>query len=222
MITLYHHWLSPASRLVRVLLTEKRMEFALRLEKEWERRPEFLTLNPAGEVPVILSTEGKPYSGVRAISEYLEETIPEPKLIPGNAEERYQVRNLVDWFHTKFGSEVTRHLVSEKLLKRFLGIGEPDSEALRCAAHNLKNHLRYIEFLTIENNYLAGGQFTMADAAAAAHITVIDYFGDIRWQDWPGAKAWYSRVKGRRSIQPLLSDRVSGLTPPSHYADIDF
>lgn len=222
MVTLYHHWLSPASRLIRVLLTEKRVDFTLRLEKEWERRPEFLALNPAGEVPVILTSEGNSYSGVRAIAEYLEETITEPQLIPGNSEERYQIRNLMDWFHTKFGSEVTRHLVSEKLYKRFLGIGEPDSEAIRCAAHNIKTHLRYIEYLTEGQNYLAGGQFTMADAAAAAHITVADYFGDIRWQDWPTAKEWYMRVKSRRSIRALLSDRVSGLTPPSHYAKLDF
>lgn len=222
MITLYHHWLSPASRLVRVLLAEKRIEFTLRLEKEWERRPEFLALNPAGEVPVILSSEGIAYSGVRAIAEYLEETVPDPALIPGGSEERYQVRTLVDWFHTKLGSEVTRHLVSEKLLKRFLGIGEPDSEAIRCASHNVKTHLRYIEYLTEGHYYLAGPHFTLADVAAAAHITVIDYFGDIRWQDWPDAKEWYLRVKSRRSIRALLADRVAGLTPPSHYTKLDF
>ena len=193
----------------------------MRLEREWERRPEFLALNPAGEVPVMIS-DGIAFSGTRAIAEYLEETIPEPQLIIGDAAQRCEVRRLVDWFHTKFGSEVTRHLVTEKLFKRFLGMGEPDSEAIRCAAHNIKTHLRYIEHLSQQRHYLGGGQFTMADAAAAAHISVVDYFGDIRWSEWPAAKDWYMRVKSRRSIRTLLSDRITGLTPPSHYAKLDF
>ncbi len=222
MATLYHHWLSPPARLVRVLLDEKRVDYRLRVEKEWERRADFLKLNPAGEVPVLIMDNGQPYSGVMAIAEYLEETIPEPALIPGNAEERYEVRRLTGWFHTKISSEVTRHLVSEKLFKRFLRMGEPDSEAIRCASHNLKTHLAYISWLADRRHYLAGGQFTMADAAAAAHISVIDYFGDITWKDWPIAKEWYMRVKSRRSVRGLLIDRVAGLQPPKHYQKLDF
>lgn len=219
---LYHHWLSPAARFVRVLLLEKRIDFTLRLEKEWERRPAFLALNPAGEVPVLVMDDGKAYSGVMAIAEYLEEIVPEPPLLLGNADERYEARRLVGWFHTKLGSEVSRHLVSEKLFKRFLRIGEPDSEAVRCAAHNLKTHLHYISYLAERRHYLAGPQFTMADAAAAAHLSVIDYFGDIHFEDWPLVKDWYVRVKCRRSIRALLEDRITGLRPPAHYQDLDF
>ncbi len=219
---LYHHWLSPAARFVRVLLLEKRIDFTLRLEKEWERRPAFLALNPAGEVPVLVMDDGHAYSGVMAIAEYLEEIVPEPPLLLGSADERYEARRLVGWFHTKLGSEVSRHVVSEKLFKRFLGLGEPDSEAVRCAAHNLKTHLKYISFLAERRHYLAGPQFTMADAAAAAHVSVIDYFGDIHFDDWPLVKEWYVRVKSRRSIRALLDDRITGLRPPAHYQDPDF
>jgi len=219
---LYHHWLSPAARFVRVLLSEKRMDFTLRLEQEWDRRPEFLALNPAGEVPVLVMDSGKCYSGVMAIAEYLEEIAPEPALLIGTAEERYEIRRLVGWFHTKLGSEVTRHLVSEKLYKRFYGIGEPDSEALRCAAHNLKTHLSYISYIAERRHYLASGQFTMADAAAAAHISVADYFGNIRWDDWPQVKEWYMRVKSRRSVRTLLADKIPGLAPSKYYSELDF
>ncbi len=222
MPVLYHHWLSPAARFVRVLLCEKRIGFDLRIEKEWERRPAFLALNPAGEVPVLVMDDGKAYSGVMAISEYLEEVVPEPPLLIGDADERYEIRRLVGWFHTKLGSEVTRHLVTEKLYKRFFGMGEPDSEAVRCAAHNMKIHLKYISYLVERRHYLAGAQFTMADAAAAAHISVADYFGNIHWQDWPHVKDWYVRVKSRRSVRSLLSDKISGLAPSKHYSELDF
>ncbi len=222
MPTLYHHWLSPAARFIRVLLGEKRIDFSLRLEKEWERRPAFLALNPAGEVPVLVMDDGHAYSGTTAIAEYLEEVVPEPSMMPGDANERYEVRRLTGWFHTKLGSEVTRHTVSEKLFKRFLGMGEPDSEAIRCAAHNLRTHLAYITYLTERRHYLAGAQYTMADAAAAAHISVVDYFGDIAWESWPHVKDWYVRVKCRRAVRPLLADRITGLTPAKHYQELDF
>jgi len=222
MPVLYHHWLSPAARFVRVLLNEKRIEFTLKLEQEWDRRPAFLALNPAGEVPVLVMDDGKAYSGVMAIAEFLEEIVPEPPLLVGSADERYEIRRLVGWFHTKLGSEVTRHLVTEKLYKRFFGMGEPDSEAIRCAAHNIKMHLKYISYLSERRHYLACGQFTMADAAAAAHISVADYLGNIHWQDWPQVKEWYMRVKSRRSVRTLLSDKINGLAPSKHYSELDF
>lgn len=222
MPTLYHHWLSPAARFIRILLAEKRVTPHLRVEREWERRPEFLALNPAGEVPVLVMEDGRVYSGTMAIAEYLEESIPDPAMIPGRVEERYEVRRTAGWFHTKLGSEVTRHLVTEKLLKRFLRMGVPDSESIRCANHNLKLHLRYISHLAERRHYLAGRQFTMADAACAAHISVIDYFGDIPWEDWPTAKEWYMRVKSRRSVRTLLADRITNLAPPKYYDKLDF
>jgi glutathione S-transferase len=222
MPTLYHHWLSPAARFVRVLLTEKRIDFDLRIEKEWERRPAFLTLNPAGEVPVLVMDDGKAFSGVMAIAEYLEEAYPSPALLPDDIDERYEVRRLTGWFHTKLGSEVTRHLVSEKLYKQFLGMGEPDSESIRCAAHNLKIHLKYVSFLAERRHYLAGPTFTMADAAAASHLSVADYFSDILWDEWPLVKEWYVRVKSRRSVRALLNDRITGFMPPKHYSLLDF
>lgn len=101
-------------------------------------------------------------------------------------------------------------------------MGEPDSETIRCASHNLKIHLKYISFLMGKRHYLAGSVFTMADAAAASHISVADYFGDILWEEWPEVKEWYVRVKSRKSVRSLLQDRITGLTPPKHYSQLDF
>ena len=222
MARLYHYPLSAPARFIRILLDEKQMDFTLSEERDWDPRPEFLMLNPAGEVPVLVREDGAVFSGTRAIAEYLEETWPEPDLLGVSAEGRAEVRRLVDWFHTKLGSEVTRHSLSEKLLKRVFGLGEPDSEAIRCAAHNLKTHLRYVEYLTQDSNYLVGDRFTMADAAAAAHLSVEDYFGSIAWDHYPAAKDWYVRVKSRRSVRNVLKDRVAQVNPPDHYADPDF
>lgn len=222
MSLLYHHSLNASARFIRILLAEKQFPVRLVEERDWEGREAFLALNPAGEVPVLLLESGIPLSGARAIAEYLEETTSGPSLLGDNPLDRCEVRRLVDWFHSKLASEVTRHTLSEKLLKRVYGKGEPDSEVVRCAAYNLKTHLRYVEYLTKDRNYLAGKHFTMADAAAAANFSVEDYFGTIAWSAYPAAKEWYVRIKSRKSLRAVLADRITGVTPPSHYANPDF
>jgi len=58
MRTLFHLWLHPFSRKVRIVLDEKALDFERKVEKIWERRTEFLALNPAGDVPVLIEPDG--------------------------------------------------------------------------------------------------------------------------------------------------------------------
>ena len=51
---------------------------------------------------------------------------------------------------------------------------------------------------------------------------MLDYLGEIDWTESPMAKDWYQRLKSRPSFRPLLAERVRGLIPVSHYADLDF
>lgn len=221
MRVLYHNWLDAGSRLIRIVLIEKGLEARLRLEKPWERREDFLRLNPAGTVPVLVNDKTVLADTV-AIAEYLDETVTEPGLVGETPEERAEVRRLVGWFMGKCEREVTHLLLTEKLMKRFLRMGEPDSSAIRSAHHNLKIHLDYVSYLAVRRNYLAGHRFSLADAAAAAHLSIADYFGDISWERHQAAKEWYMRVKSRRSVRLLLADRIAGLIPPKHYDKPDF
>ena len=220
---LYHMPLSPYSRKVRIALREKGLDFEPRLEKTLERRTEFLALNPAGKVPVLVEDDGAVVADSVAITEYLEEAYPETqRLLPDQAKERAEVRRLVAWFDEKFGREVTSHLVGEKLMKRFLVQAEPNSAVIRAGKQNLKTHLDYIGYLGERRNWLAGERFTLADIAAAAQVSCVDYLGDIPWDQHQAAKDWYARVKSRPSFRPLLADHVPGAPPPPHYADLDF
>ncbi|MEE1554451.1 MAG: glutathione S-transferase family protein, partial [Alphaproteobacteria bacterium] len=78
---LYHFWLSPFSRKVRIALFEKGMDVELVVEKYWNRRPEFLALNTAGKVPVLSEPDGTILADSQAIVEYLEDCQPEPNLL---------------------------------------------------------------------------------------------------------------------------------------------
>jgi glutathione S-transferase len=222
MRTLFHLWLDPFARKVRIVLAEKGLDFTLKVEKTWERRPDFLALNPACEVPVLVEDDGSVLADAAAIAEFLEETHPEPALLPGDAAGRAEARRLAAWFDRKFDQEVSRNLLGEKVMKRFLGLGHPHSGAIRAGHSNLHTHLDYIGYLTERRRWLAGDQFSFADIAAAAHLSCIDYLGDVPWDAHEPAKDWYARIKSRPSFRPLLADHIPGINPPRHYANLDF
>ena len=208
MPSLLHLPLDPFSRKIRIVLGEKKITASLAVEPIWERRHEFLSINPAGTVPVFIEDDGTTISTSQAIAEYLEETSKEPALIFGTALQRAEIRRLCNWFDVKFNTEVTEYLLGEKIMKRFLGLGEPSSETIRAGYANIDTHLGYIEYLAEQRSWLAGEHFSLADITAASHISCIDYLGDIAWEDYQQAKQWYARIKSRPSFRPLLQDLI--------------
>jgi glutathione S-transferase len=219
---LVHFWFCPASRAARIALKEKDLDFEMEVERIWERREEFLALNPSGEVPVLIEDDDSIVAGGRVILEYLEESQEKPPLLGPTPQARVETRRLMDWFSEKFDREVTQGIVQEKVLKRFLWLGAPDGNVIRACLQNVHYHMDYIGYLTERRRWLAGDEFSYADICAAAHLSCLDYLGDAPWSDHEAAKDWYMRVKSRPSFRPLLADRIAGLTPAKHYADLDF
>ncbi len=230
MLTLFHHPMSTPSRFVRLALAEYGIEFDLVEEKPWLRRREFLTINPAGSIPVLVAERNQVIPGAMVVAEYLDETRGalkrERRLLAEDPFERVEARRLCDWFLTKMETEVTRHLVRERIFKLLMtteeGGGAPDSAAIRAARGNIKQHLRYLNWLAGTRDWLAGTRFSYADLAAASAVSILDYIGEVPWKEADAAKEWYTRVKSRPSFRALLQDRVRGITPATHYPDLDF
>ncbi|HEY8615106.1 glutathione S-transferase family protein [Phenylobacterium sp.] len=223
--TLHHFPLDPASRQVRLALGEKRVPFTEAQVKYWERPRELSALNPSGLVPVLVVTDGDDrlvLCETRAILDYLEEASPEPALLGRDAAERAEARRLLQWFDRKFEFEAGGYILHEKMEKRLLGLGAPELANLRQGREGVKNHLWYMDSLLQQRDWLAGRRLSLADFAAAAHLSVIDYFGDVPWSDFPQVKTWYMKLKSRPAFRPLLLDRWPGLTPARHYDDLDF
>ena len=204
------------------MLREKELDVELREEDYWQRRPAFFKLNPAGEVPVMVDENEESVVGAYAISEYLEEVYPEVQFFGASAEEKAEVRRLCEWFDQKFQREVTQLIVFEKVFKRLLGYGEPSSEAIRAGKNNLAYHLDYIAHLMEKRNWLAGEYLTLADITAAAHLSCLDFLGDVNWEKRETVKNWYALIKSRPSFREILNYRITGFRPPSHYTDPDF
>ena len=221
MLRLYHFSLSPFSRKVRLCLAEKKIEVELVEEKYWERSAEFLRRSPAGRVP-ILRVEGRNLSESLPICEYLEEIYPDPILIPRTAEERYEVRRLTNWFDDQFYHQVTQKLLRERLIKKISGAGFPDSKNVKEGAKRIKYHLDYMAWLLERRRWLAGDVMTLADFAAASHLSCLDYISDVDWNRSSAIKDWYAKIKSRPAFRSILADQVPGFPPPRHYNDLDF
>ena len=223
--TLYHFPLDPASRQARLALGEKRLVFTDVVLRFWEQPEEIVALNPSGMLPVLVEVEnGKRVviCELRAILEHIEEQHPHPPLLGDDPAERAEARRLMQWFDRKFDYEVNDLLLHEKLEKRLTKMGAPDLSNMRLGRDALKAHLTYLERLLKVRDWLAGRRLSFADFAAAANISVLDYFGDIPWRDVPSVKTWYMKVKSRPAFRPLLADRWPGLAPAGHYDDLDF
>ncbi|TQV83213.1 glutathione S-transferase family protein [Denitrobaculum tricleocarpae] len=219
---LFHLPIDPQCRKIRILLAEKKLEFDLEVEPVWERREGFLQLNPACEVPVLTETDGTAISGGPVIAEYLEDAYDETSFLGKTPTERAETRRMVLWFEGKFHREVTANLVEQKVTKRLYKSGQPDSGAIRAGHSNIHYHLEYIAWLCDRRRWLSGDSFSLADIAAAAQLSCLDFIGDVPWEKHPDAKDWYARVKSRPSMRPILADHVVGTKPPEHYADPDF
>jgi glutathione S-transferase len=230
MLILYHHPFSPASRFVRLVLAEYGVRHELVVERVWERRREFLTLNPGGFVPVAVENEGPAIVGAGPILEYLDETRGyaqgDRRLMPEHPDARAEMRRLVDWFLRKFDDEVVGHLAHERIIKLEMpsgaGGGPPESGVLRAARANMRHHMRYISYLAATRNWLAGDRMTFADLAAAAELSCADYLGEVPWPENEHAKTWYARMKSRPAFRPLLAETARGMPASAHYADLDF
>jgi glutathione S-transferase len=221
MIRLFHVPLSPFCRKVRLSLAEKKIEVELVEERYWEQDPDFLRRNPAGKVPV-LRMDGRMMAESAAICEYIEDRHPDPPLMPRQPEARYEVRRLVSWFDDKFHNEVTSKLLYERVNKKVMGKGYPDSGNVKAGAKAIKFHIDYIGWLLDQRRWLAGDAMTMADFAAAAHLSALDYISDVDWNRNANVKDWYAKIKSRPAFRSLLADHVPGFPAPPHYSDLDF
>lgn len=230
MRTLYHFPLHPPSRMARIALSEKKLKVRETIVDPWSPTEEFLALSAEGAPPVLidLTQHGTlTISSARAITEYANDGSKRNPLLSDDPYERAEARRLCAWFDTRFTEEVDSYILAEKVERAVLSqtqydTGQADPDVLREGRANLSEHLTYLTELLEHRDWLAGRRFSLGDIAAAAHLSCLDFLGEISWRDHPVLKDWYQKIKSRPSMRGLLGDRVAGLRPPRHYTDLDF
>ena len=215
--------LCPFSRKVRLVMAEKGVPAELVRENPWERRDEFVDLNPAGETPVLVETERNiVLIGSQPIAEYFEETVEKTPMIHGDAAQRAEIRRLTEWFDEKLFREVVEPIMNERMRKRLVNREPPDTRMLREAMRIANGHLDYLDYLLDHRRWMAGAGLSLADFTAAAHLSVVDYLGGLDWRGHKQTKDWYSVMKSRPCFRPLLGERMEVIVPPGHYDKVDF
>ena len=211
---LIHLMLSPSCRLARLMVGEKRVACDPVIAEDFKQ-----------SMPVFVDLDGTRAEGVWAILDHLENNYPDQPLAPADDAARRACLRWVDWVFGPFHEQVTQRIVYEKAAPRFTGAGfsrAPDMNAIRAGRGELKAALKTIGLAAETNGNLACRETTLGDLAVAAHLSALDYFGEVPWSDFAAANEWYVRMKSRPAFRSILSDRVPGQPPVSHYAELDF
>ena len=222
---LFHFPFDPASRTARLALGEARIGFEETVVRPWEEDCPLGDLNPSGMPPVLqVHASARPLTlcEVGAILGWIEDQQKTPLLLASDAVERAEARRMTAWMDRRFTDEVSAVLLHERMEKPLLRLGSPDARALRDGRAALRDHLILLEELAGAREWLAGRRLSQADLVAAAHLSVLDYFGELPWKSQPALKLWYMKIKSRPCFRPLLTDRFNGLPAAPHYADLDF
>jgi len=202
---LLQHRLDPSSRLARLMFAEYGVSIDLEDIKPWTRDPRLLEINPAGTVPILVENGEPPVVGTLAVIHAIED-----RYVPAAVDGLFPA-------HAALRNEMWRLLV-----KRDQRGMTPEPGVLRVAKANLAEHLHYFNWLFATRHWMAGDDMTLADFALAAHLSSLDYLGDVQWGSSDETRQWYARIKSRPAFRTLLNDRVVGMPAAAGYADLDF
>ncbi len=222
MLTLYHFPICPFSRKVRMFLLESQLDHELVKINPWKQQEKLIKISRTGLMPA-LKNNSLVVNGGQSICEYISENKEIlDNLIGSSPETRHLDRSIAEFFDIHLFADTSNVIINERFVKFITTSSTPNSSLIRAAKLKIKKYFIYIESLLDVNEYLGSNKFSISDISAASHISVLDYFGDIDWNQSIKVKHWYSLIKSRKSFQKILIDTVEGFLPPEHYKEIDF
>tara|TARA_B110000027_G_C16041428_1_gene265574 strand:- start:131 stop:799 length:669 start_codon:yes stop_codon:yes gene_type:complete len=222
MYKLYHYYLCPSSRFVRLVLEENKIEYETQLENYWTPQKDFLNINPAGHLPVLINNDNYYLIGSNVCMEYFYSSGSKVNLMNKDYKEQAEIRRVFHWFDTLFKKEVLDPIIYEKVYSRIVENIIPNSHNIRSGLQNLSFHINYFDYLLKERSWIAGENLSFSDLLAAANLSVLDYLGLLEFGKYQNIKEWYLKVKSRPSFKTLLKDQIVGLNPDNNYNNLDF
>lgn len=233
-LQLYTHPMSPCSQKVRIVLAEKALtwdKIDLDLPSKENLSAEYLKLNPGGVVPTLVE-DNKPVIESSIICEYLDDRYPEPRLRPNDPHQIAAMRNWMkhidNKLHPACGALQWPLVMADKL--KLLPVEEQDRimatvpERPRRERQTRLLKLGYdapdvidavgvyekttsdLDALLGQQKWIAGDEFSLADAAMAPYFQTPYQFG---WREWYESRAnvaaWYARCRARDSYASAVS-----------------
>lgn len=218
---LYQMPFCPLSRKIAFGLMEKGVPVTPVMERTWNPSPQALALSVAGELPILQDSDvvcGNDF----VACEYIEAVYSSPPMMGKHPGEGVAVRTIMSWFDRIFYHDAYLTLFFERALKRAIQQQGPDTSVLKKGRQQLRVLLHTVNSWAQQDRFLAGSSFSWADVTAAAHLSCLDYLGEIPWHDYASLYEWYAKIKSRPTFRGFLMQKFPGLSPAPHYHVLDF
>lgn len=193
MMVLYSGTTCPFSQRCRLVLFEKGMDFEIRDVDLFNKPEDISTMNPYGQVPILVERELVLYES-NIINEYIDERFPHPQLMPADPVQRGRARLLL----FNFERELFVHV--EALEKQ-------DPKKIDKARVLVRDRLAQLAPVVTKNKFMLGEDFSMIDVALAPLLWRLDYYGI----ELPKTAAPVQKYAERIFSRPAFFE---ALTPP--------
>jgi len=206
---LYNFDASPYAARVRLAIKAKGLRgIEITTPEGGPRSPAYLAINPIGKVPALVLDDGGVIVESQVIVEYLEETHPEPRLLPSTPEARARMRILVRIADLYLGPSAGRMFGQLDPAKRDAAIADAVVRELRKGLSDLEH------FLT-GDRFAAGGIMTQADCALVPMIFYVDLGLPLLGQEGeiarhPKLAGWWARIRAEPVVAEVVAELRAG------------
>jgi len=167
MMVLYSGTTCPFSQRCRLVLFEKGMDFEVRDVDLFNKPEDISTMNPYGQVPILVERELILYES-NIINEYIDERFPHPQLMPADPLMRARARLML----FNFEKELFVHVNTLENERNKVGDKSHDK-----ARAEIRDRLTTLAPLFLKNKYMLGDEFSMLDVAIAPLLWRLDHYG---------------------------------------------
>jgi glutathione S-transferase len=176
------------------------------LSKGQQRMPEFLALNPTGRTPVLVDGDFSLWEST-AIMQYIASKKPNP-LWPDDARQRADIMRWQSWGLAHWGREGCEPLIFERLVKKLVNMGPPDSAVVAKATDAFDREARVLDsHLAKQPNLITTG-LTLADFSVAAPLFYIKE-AELPVAPYPHLRDWFARVSALPAWQETAPEQRS-------------
>jgi glutathione S-transferase len=223
---LYHYPICPISRSIRFILQEFEIEFNAIVEKFWEKREKFLQLNQTGQVPFLIIRQKDLKKDLLLHSYdvilYAFENFITNSLIEKEIYQKLEIKKMESIINNYFYKTVGSLILEERIYSWYKFNRKPDNVLLDIARSNLSKFSLFFNNIFEKRNFLVGDSITTADFNLCAHLSTLEYLGELDFSQSPALKNFYLFMKSRPSFRNILLDSIPGFQPSKTYRELDY
>lgn len=195
---------SPFVRKTWIFLKEKGLDFEHRQLDPLDKNERFLSMNPAGRIPILEEPDGNYVSDSSVICDYLEKLHPEPALYPTALRDRAHALWLEEYADTAVCQICARVFWMYIIIPIRSGAPTDQAEVDAFRDENFPGVFDYLESVAPEDEGIIDGQFGIADISLASPVRLLDLAGaPLDAERWPRFEAYYRRTINRPSAQSI-------------------